>query len=164
MTNADLWQAIVALIWPVAQEWIKNSPVFSMFSKQTEKANAALSVLVAALSTLGFHYTGAGTSAAGWDLHFTIPPLATLQHALLAWIAGHVAYKTYVKNPATQTKIAAHLGAIRMMTQPVVYHRVVAAPIADSEAYHPIGQGPGIPPQGGSGIPAVDSEPEISKA
>lgn len=133
MTSADSWQVLIALIWPIAQEWLKNSPLFSWVSKQTPKANAALSVAVATLTTVGFHLAWTGSAAVGWSITLTIPAVAALKHAAGAWVLQHIVYKKIVKDPATQVQIATHLSVLRMMLQPMP-PQVVNVAASDSAA------------------------------
>lgn len=104
--GGDSWQALVAVLWPYAQELLKNSnsPLFSWIRSDTTNLNSFLSALVAVLTTAGFHFMGDWNGGT-----LTIPPIVSLGHVAAQWLAQHIIYKISIEGPATQKQILAEL-------------------------------------------------------
>lgn len=99
--NQDQYQILIAILWPIIQEWMKGSELkaFSWISEETKKLNTILSPLVAFLATAGLHLSGSGSADAGWHIALTIPPVATLAHVLGQWAYQHLEYSVGIKQP-----------------------------------------------------------------
>ena len=93
--------------WPFFHQMMKNShsPLLSWINQQTPKANAALSGLVALLTTAGFHLMG--DAQHGWIL--TIPSLVAMGHVAGQWLGQHIIYQTAISGPTTQKLMLAEL-------------------------------------------------------
>lgn len=112
--NQDTGQAVIALLWPVVQEWLKNSnlPIFSWINHVTPKMNVFVSAAVALATTLGVHFMWTPNPEGGGALLMVLPPAAVLAHAAGQLVIQHLTYKAAVKGPATQDKMLAELQAI----------------------------------------------------
>jgi hypothetical protein len=111
-----------ALLSSLGIQYLKNSGWASWFNRETDKANLALSLLVAFVTSIGIHFS--------WDAKTdTIAIIGVgyaLQHGLwewfVQWAAQHIAYK----NVIVQGEV---LGEIRALLQ-----RSLPPPISAAEA------------------------------
>lgn len=80
-------------------QWIKNSGWATWFTRETARANLALSIFAAGLATAGVHFTFDATS----DTIAIIGVAAFFQHGIwqwfVQWVAQHAAYKGLVVGP-----------------------------------------------------------------
>lgn len=108
--NIDTFQAIVAVAWPFAQQWLKNSKLAPWISKETPGMNHLLSLAVAVATAAGLHI--AGNAQSGWTL--TIPPISALGHVVGQWAGQHFMYKFAIQTPETQKQILETLTRIEV--------------------------------------------------
>jgi len=87
------WQALIALLWPFLQQWLKDSK-FPWLTRATLARNYGASALVAVAAALGLHYSLSGSAAAGWTISLAVPPASVLEAAALQYLAQHLLYKT----------------------------------------------------------------------
>lgn len=105
-----------ALLATLAIQFLKNSGWASWFNRETDRANLALSILVATAISLGIHLA-AGTHdgdfiiTGNWHL---------IGNAVTQWVAQHAAYKGFVVPGET-------LGEIRALLQRALPPAVSAA-------------------------------------
>lgn len=97
--NNDSWQVLIAILWPFAQQFLKNWEQFPWLTKATKVENHVVSMVVALASTLGLHYGMSGTAAAGWTFTMVIPPVVALQHVAAQWLTQHLVYQGAIKVP-----------------------------------------------------------------
>jgi hypothetical protein len=98
-----------ALIASLAIQYLKNSGWATWFTRETNRANLALSILVAGALSVGIHFT--------WDAATDTFAIVGLQgfvrHGLwewfLQWVAGHATYKGFIVPAETLGEIRALL-------------------------------------------------------
>jgi hypothetical protein len=112
----------LAMISALFVQYLKNSGWATWFTRETNRANLALSVLLAGLASFGIHYT--------WDAATDTLAIVGLTFALkhgiwdwlLQWVTQHAAYKGLIVPAET-------LGEIRALLQ-----RDNPPPISQGEA------------------------------
>lgn len=99
--HVDGWQLLLAVIWPLLQEWMKSTqwPLFGWLTKESGFLNRALSPAVAILATLGLHFTITGNASSGWHFEGMIPPLTVMGHIAGQWVLQHFLYHVGIKGP-----------------------------------------------------------------
>jgi len=106
-----------ALIASLAIQYLKNSGWATWFTRETNRANLALSVLVAFCTSIGIHFTW----DAATDTFAIIGVMAALKHGLwewfLQWVTQHAAYKGFIVPAETLGEIRALLA--RALPPPV---------------------------------------------
>ncbi len=99
-------------------QYLKNAGWATWFTRETAKANVALSVVTAFLMTVGIHWTWDART----DTFAIIGVAAFLSHGLwqwfLQWLGQHVAYKSLVVPSETLGEIRAMLA--RLLTPPPI--------------------------------------------
>lgn len=108
-----------ALIATLAIQFLKNSGWATWFNRETDRANLALSIVVAAATAMGLHVTINWASGDG-ALHFN---LHQVWDGVIQWAAQHGWYKTTVVPAET-------LGEIRALLQRILE----PPPVSDAAA------------------------------
>jgi hypothetical protein len=100
-----------------ALEWLKGTATYRRFAQALPLEMASVHVLMSAIgalaTSLGMHGAVQGTTAAGWSLTLTIPPLWILLHAAWEW-AQQLALNQIVYALAVQQKQAAPVVTARV--------------------------------------------------
>ena len=112
--SQDSFQFLIALLWPFAQEFLKNSPWLPWITQETKNVNRWMSVLVAAATTAGFHISG--TPQVGWTL--MIPPFSALVHIVAQWVTQQFMYSTTIDHPARIKQLQASVDQIQKALAP----------------------------------------------
>jgi hypothetical protein len=105
-----------ALLATLAIQFLKNSGWATWFNRETDRANLALSIAVAAATALGVHVTFNAATGDG-ALHFN---LHQVWDGVVQWAVQHAAYKNVVVPAET-------LGEIRALLQRALPPAVSAA-------------------------------------
>lgn len=100
----------LALLVSLGIQWLKNSPWATWFTRESDKANLGLSIVLAGVATLGIHWNYVDAT----DTIAIVGVKAALSHNLwqwvLQWATQHAAYKGIVVPSET-------LGEIRGLLQ-----------------------------------------------
>lgn len=104
----------LALVATLLIQYLKNTTWASWFTRETERANLALSILVAGVATLGIHYA---YDAATGDFSLVFSTHQFFQW-FVQWITQHAAYKGFVVPAETLGEIRGLLE--RVLTPPPI--------------------------------------------
>lgn len=85
-----------ALIASLAIQYLKNSGWATWFTRETNRANLFLSIIVSGAMAIGIHFTW----DAATDTFAIVGVMAALKHGIwewaTQWVAQHAAYKVFV--------------------------------------------------------------------